>query len=269
MDITGLSPPKVKDVPIPLLELEAPPPLIALGEDVLPLVLVDALLPIVPEPVGAIELVESPGAAPLRCVLAAQPLPIGANEVPVLRDLGTLTSALLDKPLDMQPGVQKLSLLGEILLLAREIRQQKHYVGYLFFILLGMSHNILPVVWEGSNKVDLLTAFAPWAINEDVRSCGVEAVCCCFEATDESAVMCHVSETHPLHMCKHYVAAVAVPSEDALGGTSIESYYHRHGVALLGTVMDGDCGIDVGCQMLGLPQSMENRIALWEKSLIL
>ena len=120
-DIAWLTLPKVKYVPIPLLELEAPPPLIALGEDVLPLVLVDALLPIVPVPVGAIELVESPGAAPLRCVLAAQPLPIGANEVPVLRDLGTLTSALLDKPLDMQPGVQKLGLLGEIFPLAREI----------------------------------------------------------------------------------------------------------------------------------------------------
>ncbi len=241
LDTEGLSAPVVEDLPMLLPGLQPLPLLVALCVDVAPLVLEDGLLPVALVPFDAIAQVESPGAVALRCVPAAQPQPSGENTFPVLRERATLTSASEEKGLDAQPGEQKLGLLSEILLLARELRQQKHYVGYLFFILLGMSHNILPVAWEGANKVDLLAAFAPWAINEDVRSCGVEAVCCCFEETDEAAVMCHVSERHPLHMCKHYVAAVAVPSEDALGGTSIESYYHRHGVALLGTVMDGDC----------------------------
>ena len=33
----------------------------------------------------------------------------------------------------------------------------------------------------------------------------------------------------------------------------MDSFYARLGIVLLGTVMDGDCGIDTACMMLGLP----------------
>ena len=37
------------------------------------------------------------------------------------------------------------------------------------------------------------------------------------------------------------------------GGPGLQGYCSSKGVAVLGTVVDGDCGIDVACQMLGLP----------------
>ena len=49
------------------------------------------------------------------------------------------------------------------------------------------------------------------------------------------------------------------------GGHCLEGFYSSKGIAVLGTVMDGDCGIDVACQMLGLPQSSAQRAALREE----
>ena len=46
------------------------------------------------------------------------------------------------------------------------------------------------------------------------------------------------------------------------GEISVQGDYSSRGVAVLGTVMDGDCGIDVACQMLGLPHTREQREAL-------
>ena len=42
----------------------------------------------------------------------------------------------------------------------------------------------------------------------------------------------------------------------------MDSFYARLGIVILGSVMDGNCGIDTACMMLGLPQTSENRNAL-------
>ena len=44
-------------------------------------------------------------------------------------------------------------------------------------------------------------------------------------------------------------------------------FYSSLGVALLGTVCDGDCGIDVACQMVSLPQTAGQRALLREEPL--
>ena len=46
------------------------------------------------------------------------------------------------------------------------------------------------------------------------------------------------------------------------GGHGLQGVDSSKGIAVLGTVMDGDCGIDLACQMLGLPQTREQREAL-------
>ena len=74
--------------------------------------------------------------------------------------------------------------------------------------------------------------------------------------------MMPVSETHPLSMCTHFVAAVPMEGMCDGGGSCLQCYYSSRGLAVLGTVMDGDCGIDVACQMLGLPQTPAQRAAL-------
>ena len=43
---------------------------------------------------------------------------------------------------------------------------------------------------------------------------------------------------------------------------SIQGFYARLGLAVLGTVADGDCGLDVCCQMLDLRQTLAKREAL-------
>ena len=45
----------------------------------------------------------------------------------------------------------------------------------------------------------------------------------------------------------------------------MHGFYCSLGMAILGTVMDGDCGIDVACQMLGLAQTADQRTCLREK----
>ena len=49
------------------------------------------------------------------------------------------------------------------------------------------------------------------------------------------------------------------------GGPGLQGFYSSKGLAILGTVMDGDCGIDVACQMLCLPQTLAQRVALREE----
>ena len=66
-------------------------------------------------------------------------------------------------------------------------------------------------------------------------------------------------------MCTHFVAAVPMEGVCHEGGPCLQGYYSSRGLAVLGTVMDGDCGIDVACQMLGLPQTPAQRAALREE----
>ena len=46
------------------------------------------------------------------------------------------------------------------------------------------------------------------------------------------------------------------------GGPGLQGFYSSKGIAVVGTVMDGDCGIDLACQMLGLPHTLAQRTAL-------
>ena len=71
-----------------------------------------------------------------------------------------------------------------------------------------------------------------------------------------------VSAQHPLNEVKHYVAGVPMGQEIYQDAAPLEGFYSRLGIALLGTVTDGDCAIDTMCIMLGLPQTQEQRNAL-------
>ena len=76
--------------------------------------------------------------------------------------------------------------------------------------------------------------------------------------------MMPVPDRHPLSTCSHFVAGAPMEGVGHEGGPGLEGYYSSRGLVLLGTVMDGDCGIDVACQMLGLPQTFAQRAALRE-----
>ena len=91
----------------------------------------------------------------------------------------------------------------------------------------------------------------------------MDGVVCCMRALPSGrAEMVPVSEDSPLAECRHFVVCHKLGHELECEGDSIESYYGRLGIVLLGTIMDGDCGIDTACMMLGLSQTACNRNAL-------
>ena len=107
--------------------------------------------------------------------------------------------------------------------------------------------------------VNLLETFAPWALETCRDDCAVEGICCHFEVCAGGQVVMHpISEDHPLNHCNHFIACARVDPQDAQGA-SIEATYLRLGRAILGTVADGDCGVDTASIMLGLPQTADGR----------
>jgi hypothetical protein len=95
----------------------------------------------------------------------------------------------------------------------------------------------------------------------------VQAVCVCYEEGEEGVEarrMIPVSEEHPLSEVKHFLSAMHLPGPVQSDSDNIEAYYHKLAVAVLGTVADGDCGVDCCCQMMSLPQTKTQRQTLRE-----
>ena len=74
--------------------------------------------------------------------------------------------------------------------------------------------------------------------------------------------MMPVSTEHPLSMCQHWVTATKVEDIEVQSGNTISQFYSRLGIAILGTVCDGDCGLDSMHQMLGETSCPQSRRAL-------
>ena len=157
--------------------------------------------------------------------------------------------------------------LQKLLQLARDIRRPRAYIGYSALICFGLARGCRPFVWEGANRIDLIAAYAPWAIGRCTKECAVDAVVCCIMSAVAGGrvQMVPVSEMAPLSACNHLIAAVSMGDMLPGRGDSIEAFYSSMGMALLGTVVDGDCGIDAACQMLGLPQTADQRGLLREE----
>ena len=133
------------------------------------------------------------------------------------------------------------------------------------FVLFALARNLRVYSWEGSSRVDFVTDYIPWALERCTNTCPVDVVCCCLEQRDGLPRMMPVSEEHPLSECRHFVAAAAVPPVPGALGDGFENWYLRNGLAILPSVLDGDCGLDVACILLGLPRTFLNRVALREE----
>ena len=76
------------------------------------------------------------------------------------------------------------------------------------------------------------------------------------------AEMYPITDRHPLSSTRHWIAATRVHMDLGVGACPIQTFYNQHGMVLLGTVTDNDCGLDVMFMMLQLPQTAESRAAL-------
>ena len=91
-----------------------------------------------------------------------------------------------------------------------------------------------------------------------VAECAVAGVVCCMRALPSGrAEMVPVSEQHPLAECRLFVACHRLDNASECEGDCMGSFYARLGIVLLGTVMDGECGIDTACMMLDLPKPQQ------------
>ena len=97
-----------------------------------------------------------------------------------------------------------------VLKLARSIRVGNSYVGYSFFVALGILKNVRHFSWEGKTRIDLIKTFAAWILDDKARCatlCSADAVACCISAEPDGTCAMHpVSVEHPLQECRHKVA---------------------------------------------------------------
>ena len=212
------------------------------------------------QPLEAFVALPSPAVSPLK---AALPAPACAPAVAEqIAEAASSDVSVITKRLRMPEAVEA-NILGKLLSLARDIRRDRNYVGYSFFVLFGLAKKCKPFVWEGENLVDVIDTFAPWATEQCISECAVQAVCVCFECLEGGECrMVRVSEDHPLAQTKHFLASVSIGHDLSCEGDSLQAFYQRRGVAVLGTVVDGDCGVDCACMMLGRCQSLEERSKL-------
>ena len=158
------------------------------------------------------------------------------------------------------------TILSKLMQLARDMRRPRAYTGHSFFLCFALARERRPFAWEGRSRIDLIQTFAPWAEGKCTAPCVADAVSCCIFQTGTDVHMREVCDKHPLDHCNHWMGAVAMGSRvPAVAEPTIEGFYSNLGYALLETVCDGDCGVDVACQMLGLPQTFEERLRLREE----
>ena len=153
---------------------------------------------------------------------------------------------------------------ARLLALARDIRRPRTYVGYSAFLLMGLLKRCRPCAWEGANFIDLLEVFAPWATETCTRQLNARAIPCALVAQSGGSVaLAPISEEHPLSKTCHYVAGIVVPEcKVTTDACSFEALYASLGVAVMASVVDGDCGLDVMTMMLGIAPSAEARADL-------
>ena len=142
--------------------------------------------------------------------------------------------------------------LQNILEVARRIRTKQTQVGCFAFVCFAIHKSLRVYHWLGTSCIDLVKKYAPFHTSESLTECNVHAVVCHLKSNAAgSPEFVPASETHPLREGMHFMAAQAIPAlYDGVPG--IHSFYQKQGVILLPTVIDGDNGMDVICQMNGV-----------------
>ena len=151
-----------------------------------------------------------------------------------------------------------------LLALAREIRRPRAYVGYSAFILMGLLKKCQPCVWEGANFIDLLEVFAPWAKEHCTMLLPATAIPCTLMAKATGYVeLIPISAEYPLSQTKHFVAGIRMPECEVFETScNFETLYASLGVAIMASILNGDCALDVMTIMLGIAPSASARSGL-------
>ena len=114
---------------------------------------------------------------------------------------------------------------------------------------------------EGASYINLLDVFAPWATADCTKPCPITAVPCALVAQPTGAVeLAPISAEFPLSTTNHFVAGIPTPECEVVSGAcNFETLYASLGVAIMASVLDGNCAFDVMTMMLGIPPSASAR----------
>ena len=140
------------------------------------------------------------------------------------------------------PASHQTELLNKVLQLARSIRTARSYVGYMTFVCFALCKHLLVHMWEGAVRVNVIKAYAPWALEYITAEPVCDGICCCIApaVAGGGGAWYPVSDEHSLHEVKHYVAGVPMGQALTHDTTTLVGFYNDIGIALLGTVCDGD-----------------------------
>jgi hypothetical protein len=218
-------------------------------------------LPVV-EPEVQIDQVETPG-TPTRAGLKSLQPPAPATPID-LTDEGDTAKAVAETAFASSADAAGHKIQATLLALARSIRRSKSFVGYSAFVLMGLLKKCQPCMWEGVTRIDLLETFAPWSKEHCTTAVAVTGIVCKVMAVAGGSLKCvPISEEHPVGSTNHFVGGCAMPESAVAGNTlGFDAFYASLGVAVIATVADGDCALDVMSLMLGKPQSFACRNAL-------
>ena len=125
------------------------------------------------------------------------------------------------------PTAAKIYIFKAIMKLSREIRDPMSYVGYSFFVLLALARNCPLLMFEGENSVNLLEAFAPWALDIVTNFPAAHGVVTTLVSLPSGkTALQHICEDYPLKSCRHYIACKKI---DVLLMVSCGSWFYGGG----------------------------------------
>ena len=183
--------------------------------------------------------------------------------------------------LGMQPNAE---LAEELKCIANEI-QGSCYIGISAFVLLALMKQIRLFVWLGLVRKDILKEYAPWASGAIKREALFDAIGC-IRDVDLVTGRVSISMMDGGAELNHWVACIDSPvihgdgapvshgdgapvshgdgalvsyGDDTDATNTFNAMYLSKGRAVIETIADGDCGLDVMCLMLGFDREKNVR----------
>ena len=217
-----------------------------------------------------------PRPAPLPVRDIAEPVLAGSEVTASAPPAQTSAAPSIAPPAPARTDSQQgLRCFETLMRLSRSIRgtleHPRPWIGYSAFVTFALLRNMRVYVWEGHSRVDICAQMLPeWKVAELTRKPEADAIACCAVPRDSGPPeWAPVSSQYPLHKCSHFIAGVFTDFvETDADPATIDGFYSAHGVYVVSTVADGDCGLDCMLRMAGEVSTTESRRRLRQDSFV-
>ena len=147
-----------------------------------------------------------------------------------------------------------------------DLQRERSYVGTSAFLIFALRYRLRVCVWYDALTEDLLSVYAPWATDAINETALFQGVCCKYVYGGNLELL-----GEDPRRTNHWVAAFpsgsgSLPSGDQSLGEgedettqTFRATYLSFGLHIVRTIVDGDCGLDTMCLMLGWNRCKQNR----------